>query len=104
MPQGSAGRFLNPFSPNDAISWTVLQVTKISEDFIPGLFENHDVESHGEHRSIYSTGTFWGPRDEGTVYRDVPVGWPSNTRFSIKLFTGIGLGALTGEMREHLTV
>ena len=44
------------------------------------------------------------PEIKGLCSGMFPLDNPKNTRFSIRYFTSVGLGALTEEMREHLKV
>ena len=101
-------RFFGHLIASDAVSWTVLDCIKLTEEdttsssriFIKILFQEV-TESMGLKMVAER---FKDPEVKAACRGMFPMDNPKDTRFAINYFTSIGLGVITEEMREHLKV
>ncbi|KAJ8457633.1 hypothetical protein ONZ51_g11413 [Trametes cubensis] len=99
-------RFFGHLIASDAVSWTVLDCIKLTEEdttsssriFIKILFQEV-TESMGLKMVAER---FKDPEVKAACRGMFPMDNPKDTRFAINYFTSIGLGVITEEMREHL--
>ena len=101
-------RFFGHLLATDSISWAVFECVKINEDdttsssrIFVKILMNEMMESMG--LKVLAE-RFKDPEVKRGCEGMFPVDVPKNTRFAINYFTSIGLGVITGEMREYLTV
>jgi pre-mRNA-splicing factor CWC22 len=92
----------------DSISWSVLEVIKMNENDTTSasrIFVKIMLQEMNESMGMKALAErFKDPEVRQHCRNMFPTDLPKNTRFSINFFTSINLGALTVEMREHLTV
>ena len=93
---------------DDIISWTVVQVIKMDRDDTTSSsrsFVKIMMQEVTESMGLVTLGErFVDPEIKALCAGMFPLDNPKNARFSINYFTSIGLGALTGDMPEHLKV
>ncbi|KIM28706.1 hypothetical protein M408DRAFT_329170 [Serendipita vermifera MAFF 305830] len=100
-------KFFGHLLATDSISWSVLDVIKMNENDTTSasrIFVKIMLQEMNESMGMKSLAERFKDPEVRQHCRDMfPTDLPKNTRFSINFFTSINLGALTVEMREHLT-
>ncbi|KAG8819173.1 pre-mRNA-splicing factor cwc22 [Serendipita sp. 399] len=100
-------KFFGHLLATDSISWTVFEAIKMNENDTTSasrIFVKIMLQEMNESMGIKALAErFKDPDVRQHCTGLFPTDLPKNTRFSINFFTSVNLGALTVEMREHLT-